>query len=100
MAKGNGQPQKTGEDYAREMMVKGLFELRDAFSFQGSNIAQPNWYGHYNDRDEKGDEGRLIDRDFDEQPGKADMSEMFGREPEQDRDDRDDYDIDMDDMER
>lgn len=101
MAKGNGQPKKFGEDYVRDMKVKGLFEIRDAFSFQGSNIAQPGWYGLYNDdHDKNADDRQMIDRDFDEQPGKSDMSDVFGREPEQDRDDRDDYEMDMDEMER
>ncbi len=87
---------KIGEDFVREMKVKGLFEIREAASFQGSNIAQPGWYGLYNrDQDEKGDDRHVVDRDFDGQSDRADMSDAYGRDIEQDRDDRDDYEMEM-----
>lgn len=95
MANGEQKPPKAGEDYAREMVVKGLFELRDAFSFQGSNIAQPNWYGLYGrSHGELADHGHLIDRDFDEQPGRSELGDEHDLEQ-----DRDEPEMDME-MER
>ncbi len=92
---------KIGETFYKEQKVKGLFEIRDAFSFQGSNIAQPGWYGLYNhEQEEKSDDRHLVDQDFDGQSGRSDVANAYGRDLEQDRDDRDDYEMDMEEMER
>ncbi|MGD9721459.1 MAG: hypothetical protein AB7O59_09640 [Pirellulales bacterium] len=90
------KPKKIGEDFAREAVVKGWFELGDAFSFQGSNITQPHWYGLYGrSGGELTDQGHLIDRDFDEQPGRSELGDEHDLEQ-----DRDEPEMDMDEMER
>lgn len=85
---------KIGETFYKEQKVKGLFEIRDAFSFQGSNIAQPGWYGLYNHEQEKSDDRHLVDHDFDKQPGRSELGDEHDLEQ-----DRDDYEMDME-MER
>ena len=40
---------KIGDDYAREMMRRGLDELRELGHFSGGNVAQPNRYAALGD---------------------------------------------------
>ncbi|QJX01078.1 hypothetical protein [Frigoriglobus tundricola] len=43
---------KIGEDFAKEWFRRGLDELREIGHFSGGNVAQPNRYHAFGDREQ------------------------------------------------
>ena len=86
MARGEQRQPKIGEGHAAAMLRQGLRELRAAV-YPESNVAQTPEYGLYGTLTpgEIADDRRMIDRDFDEEPGRESIAEEQGLDLEQDR---------------